>query len=127
DGQEGYRSDWNKRKGGSGSFEFDDPDRPQWDRQTELEREYPYHHADGREAYTVLRGRRADGRKAFLQGRRVTGHSDLAEAKLEGETYRYPDIDHYRKGTGDEPELLYRLPELLKAMAERLDDTIFIC
>lgn len=127
DRQEGYRSDWNERKGGSGSFEFDDPDRPQWDRQTELEREYHYHHADGREAYTVLKGRRADGRKVFLQGRRVNGHSEYAEAQREGETYRYPGIDHYRKGTGGEPELLFRLPELLKAMAERPDDPIFIC
>lgn len=127
DRQEGYRSDWNERKGGSGSFEFDDPDRPQWDRQTELEREYHYHHADGREAYTVLKGRRADGRKVFRQGRRVDGMSDLADAQNAGETYRDPDIDHYRKGTGDEPALLYRLPELLKAMAEQPDDPIFIC
>jgi predicted P-loop ATPase len=121
------RSDWDERKGGGGSFEFDDSDRPRWDRQTVLEREHDYHHANGAYAYTVLKGRRSDGEKVFLQGRRVSGHSDLAEAQQAGETYRFPNVDHYRKGTGDEPDLLYRLPDLLKAMAERPDDPVLIC
>lgn len=113
--------------GARGSFEYDDPERSQWERETVLEREYDYHHANGTYAYSALKGRRADGDKAFLQGRRVHGTSDLQFAQDEGELYKFPGIEHYRKGAGDEPDLLYRLPELLATTAERPHDPIFIC
>lgn len=115
------------KKGGKGSWDAGDSDRPTWDMQTRLLHEYHYHHADGARAYTVLKGRRADGEKAFLQGRQVHGFSDLQLAQDEGELYRYPGIENYRQGTGAEPDLLYRLPELIKAMADRPDEPIFVC
>lgn len=114
---------------GRGSYEFNDPDRQQWDRYTVLECKYDYHHPlpSGAYAYSTLRGRRADGDKAFLRGRRVQGMDDLQFARDEGEVYRLPGLEEYRKGTGDEPDLLYRLPELQTAMADRPNDPIFIC
>jgi 5S rRNA maturation endonuclease (ribonuclease M5) len=110
-----------------GSYSFDDPDRPRWDRDTKLVAEYDYHHPDGRYAYTKLKGLRADGKKAFLTGRRLGGN-DLQIEKMEwpNEFYRYPGLTSYMKGSDDQPDL-YRLPELLAAMAERPDDPVFIC
>lgn len=126
-GEENLAPSDGERKGSKGSYSFDDPTRPRWDRQTILEAEFDYHHSDGPYAYTALKGRRADREKAFLRGRRAQGMSDLQFADAEGELYRFPGLEAYRKGTGDEPDLLYRLPELLKSMADRPDDPIFIC
>jgi hypothetical protein len=110
----------------SGSFSYDDPERPQWNRTTRLEAVYDYTHADGRYAYSVLKGRRLDGSKTFLRGRRVQGSNDRQEAQRDNELYRFPGLETYRKGTGDEPDLLYRLPEALAAMVERPDETVFM-
>lgn len=112
-----------------GSYSYDDPERPRWDRDTVLEREYRYHHADGSYAYSKLKGRRADGEKAFLSARRFQG--SMGELQMEkqdcgDEFYRLPGLEFFRKGTGDEPDLLYRLPELQAEMAARPDDPVFI-
>ena len=54
--------------------------------------------------------------------------SDLQLAKQENPTdfYNLPGLEHYRKGTGDEPDLLYRLPELIEAMSSRPNDPVVI-
>jgi hypothetical protein len=112
-----------------GSYDADDPDRPQWTLGTKLEAEYNYRHGDDGYAYTLLKGRRPDGSKAFLTGRRVEGgFSELALAKQDDPRgfYNFDGLTNYRKGKGDQPELLYRLPELIREMAERPDDPIFI-
>lgn len=41
--------------------------------------------------------------------------------------YKFPGLEHVRKGGGDHPDLLYRLDELLGHMAARPHDPVFIC
>ena len=115
---------------GRGSWHTDDPHRPVFDRDTELEAEFDYWHEDGRYAYTVLKGRRADGDKAFLTGRRFTGALDMLAGERRDNPdlfYKHPAIDNFEKGKGGEPDLLYRLPELLADLAARPDDPVFVC
>ena len=111
-----------------GSYSEDDPDRPLWNRATKLDAAFDYHHADGRYAYTKLKGLRPDGEKAFLTGRRLAG-TELQTSMQEWpqEFYKFPGLTHYIKGSDDQPDLLYRLPDFLRAMAERPDDRVFIC
>lgn len=112
-----------------GSFSPDDPERPRWDSSTNLVATYDYHHADGRYAYSKLKGLRADGEKAFLTARRHQGSmSELHSAKQESpeEFYRLSGLEHHRKGAGNEPYLPYRLHELLEQMAARPIDPVFI-
>ena len=113
-----------------GSWTEDYCDKPKWDRDTVLEAEFHYRHADGRPGFTVLKGRRSDGDKAFLTGRRFPGALDMLQAERRDYPdlfYRHQDIDTYLKGKGDEPDLLYRLPELLADTAARPNDPVFIC
>ena len=110
-----------------GSWSFDDPERPKWTFETKLVHSYDYHHEDSIYAYSVLKGERPDGQKVFLRGRRVQGTDDWQLAKQEDELYRLSGLETYRKGTGDEPDVLYHLPELIADMAARPDDTVFIC
>lgn len=122
-------SDSVQSEGGAGSWSFDDPDRPTWDCETVLECESVYKNENGTYAYSTLKGRRADGKKVFLKGRRFGGSmGDLQLHKQEWpeEFYRLPGLTNFMKGTGDEPDLLYRLDELVAAMADRPADPVFI-
>ena len=111
----------------TGSYSYNDPDRPRWDNETVLESLYDYSHASGRYAYSSLKGRRADGKKVFLRGRRINGSSEVQLAHDQGETYKFSGIENYLKGVGDEPDLLYRLPELVEAMKSKPTDFICVC
>lgn len=127
--QDGPATDPRQKKGYAGSYSHDDPDRPRWDRETKLVDHYDYHRADGTYAYSKLKGRRPDGQKAFLTGRRPTGGmGDLQLERQEepNEFYYFPGLTSYRKGAGDEPDLLYRMDELVRAMRERPDEMVFI-
>jgi hypothetical protein len=86
-----------------GSFSEGDPDRPRWDNTTVLEAEYDYEREDGSYSHTVLKGRRADGEKAFLNGRRFAGsYSDLQLARQDGRKfYPFPGITHFETGAGE--------------------------
>ncbi|MES2300877.1 MAG: DUF5906 domain-containing protein, partial [Pseudomonadota bacterium] len=113
-----------------GSWSNDDPDRPLWDGSTCVVHEYAYQHEDGREAFRVIKGKRGDGQKVFLTGRRFAGSlSDLDMARRDDPKgfFKWDGLTTYEKGRGDEPLLLYRLPELLAEMAARPDDPVFIC
>lgn len=113
-----------------GSWSDDDPEKPRWNRETVLEREFDYRHPDGRYAYTVLKGRRTDGDKAFLTGRRFSGALDMLRGARQENPhlfFSHPAIDNYDMGKGDQPDLLYRLPELLADLTARPDDPLFVC
>lgn len=113
-----------------GSWSEDDADKPRWDRDTTPEAEYVYRHADGRYAYTILKGRRLDLDKAFLTGRAYQGALDMLELERRenpDQFYKLPGLELYEKGQGDEPNLLYLLPELIAAGAERPDEWVFLC
>ncbi|MXP48435.1 AAA family ATPase [Altererythrobacter luteolus] len=113
-----------------GSWSEGDPDKPQWDRDTALEAEYHYHHEDGRYAYSILKGRRFDGDKAFLTGRRFAGALDMLKLSQQENPeafYRHAGLERFEIGKGDEPALLYRLPELIAAASERPDEWVFLC
>jgi hypothetical protein len=113
-----------------GSWSEGEDGKPVWDRNTVLENEFDYRHENGRYAYTVLKGRRLDGDKAFLIGRRFAGAPDMLRAAQQDapdQFYRHRQIENYEKGKGGEPDLLYRLPELLADAAARPDDPIFVC
>ena len=93
-----------QRLDGDGSYSADDPDRPRWDNSTVLEAEYDYHREDGSYSHTVLKGRRADGRKAFLKGRRFngSGYSDLQLARQDGRKfYSFPGLTLFEKGADE--------------------------
>lgn len=111
-----------------GSYSEDDADRPLWNRATKLVAAFDYHRPDGSYAYTKLKGLRDDGEKTFLTGRRLMGN-DLQIAKQEWprEFYNFPGLTHYMKGSDGQPDLLYRLPDLLRVMGERPDAPVFIC
>ena len=52
-----------------GSYNSDDSDQPRWNKQTKPEAEYEYRKADGTHAYTICKGRNANGDKAFTTRR----------------------------------------------------------
>jgi hypothetical protein len=94
---------------------------------TGLEAEFAYHREDGTYAYSQLKGRRPDGEKVFLKGRRFAGSvSDLQMARQDHpqEFYSFPGLKHFAKGAGDEPDLLYRADELASAMTARPGDPV---
>lgn len=124
----GFSRPKRQREAERGSYSFDDPDRKRWDTDTRLEQAFDYHDQNDRYAYSKLKGRRSDGDKAFLTGR-LLGGNDLQIAKQEEPHgfYNYPDLTHYLKGAGDEPDMLYRLPELVRDMAARPAEIVFIC
>lgn len=112
----------------TGSWSSDDADRPRWTTDTNLVTEYDYCHENGSYAYSKLKGERPGGDKVFLTGQRRHGN-DLQIEKQEWPHlfYNYEGLTHYLKGDGDEPELLYRLPELIHDMADRPEEPVFIC
>lgn len=120
--------------GADGSWSEGDTDKPEWDRDTVLEAEFDYRHEDGRYAYTVLKGRRVDGEKAFLVGQRYQGALDMLHSEQRENPhlfYRLAGIEHFTKGKGDEPILLFRLPELIAFMrspvADRETNWVYLC
>lgn len=117
-----------QREASAGSYSSDDSDRPQWSSETTLEQVYDYPDAKDRYAYSKLKGRNSDGQKVFLTGR-LLGGSDLQIAKAEWprEFYSFPGLTNYLKGAGDNPDYLYRLPELLNNLGTRPDDLVVIC
>lgn len=128
--QSGFSRDPRQREAYRGSYSADDDDRPLWQRDTELVREHVYRNADGTPAFSVFRGRRSDGRKAFLIGQpMLDGYSALQLALADDPRafYKFPGLEHVRKGGGNNPDLLYRYDELLRNMAARPHDPVFIC
>jgi hypothetical protein len=125
--QDGSAPGARQKKEYAGSYSFNDPDRPQWDRDTVLKATYDYHHADGTYAYSKLKGRRSDGEKAFLTGIRLQG-DNLIFARQERfhDLYKHPGLTSYERGAGDEPDLLYRLHDLARAREARPADRVFI-
>jgi putative DNA primase/helicase len=118
-----------QRKAARGSFSPDDPDRPQWEPTTQLVAEYAYHRRDGSYSYSKLKGLRADGEKTFLTARRVVGGMDDLQIEMQNNPhgfFRLPGLEHFLKGAGDEPDVLYRWPELLEALAARPTERVFI-
>lgn len=112
-----------------GSYSLDDDDRPRWDRETEIVAEYDYRREDGSYSVTKIKGRRRDGEKVFLTARRFQGGmGNLQFEKRENpeDFYRLRGLESYLKGAGGEPDLLYRLDELVRSMADRPEDQIFI-
>jgi putative DNA primase/helicase len=99
------------RKGnGRGSYNEDDPDRPRWSKSTTHEDTFVYQRADGSYAYEMWKGKNADGEKIFCTRRRNTlGYGDRIEPE---------DKVEYYIGLGDEPPILYCLPELIAATKE---------
>lgn len=117
-------------RGASGSFSSNDPDRPQWDPDTKLVAEFPYHRADGTYSHTVLKGIGKDGTKRVLKGRRFPGsYSDLQMARREPDRkfLKFPGLTLFEKGAGEDAPLIYRLPELIADKDARPDDPIFLC
>ena len=125
--QSGFSRSKRQREAERGSYSPDDPERPRWDRDTTLEHEYRYNRADGTYGYSKFKGRRADGEKTFLTGQRLFGN-DLQIAKQEWprEFYSYAGLTDCTKGTGEEPDVLYRLDELARNMDARPAEIVFI-
>ena len=96
---------------GRGSWNTDDTDRPRWNANTRLVAEYDYKRADGTYAYTICKGVDPDGTKRFKTERKnLTPLRD--RFTLEDMVDAYP-------GLGNEPPVLYRLPELIAALQSR--------
>lgn len=114
-----------RQKKAEGSWSADDPERPRYDRTTKLVTVYDYHHADGRYSCSKIRGERQDGEKVFLTGQ-LRGGGDLQIEKQEWpeEFYNFDDLTSYRKGKGDEPDLLFRLHDVTREKAARPDQPI---
>lgn len=113
----------------NGSWSDDDPGRPTWDRGTTLISTFDYNHADGTYAYSKFKGRRADGEKAFLTGRRFSGGMGNLSLELkdrQNDFYRFEGLEHVRKGKGEEPDLPYRLHEVTRKLAERPEERLII-
>ncbi len=113
-----------QREAWRGSSSEHDPNRPPWTNATRIVAEYDYRRADGTYAFTVFKGEP----KTFLHGRRFVGGYgalDLARRDDPDAFYNFPGLDSVMKRTGDEPDVLYRLPELIADMAARPDDLVF--
>jgi hypothetical protein len=92
-----YKGSWNK----------DDPDRPRWNKDTNLVAEYDYCRADGSYAYTVRKGLNPNDEKCFIIARRNS--MSFSDMDATGNTA------DWIWGQGDEPSVLFRLPELIAA------------
>ncbi|MEO9682889.1 MAG: VapE domain-containing protein [Tateyamaria sp.] len=90
-----------------GSFNSTDRDRPHWDANTTEIASYEYHRADGKYAYTKVRGENSDGEKVFTTRRKNVLSFD--------ERFEPEDKRDWFSGQGDEPNVPYRLPELVEA------------
>jgi hypothetical protein len=89
-----------------GSWNETDSDRPKWTYDTKVEATYDYSRADGKYAYSIVKGRNPDGSKTFKTMRHnLTPFSDREPG----------DKSQWHGGQGDEPKVLYRLPELIEA------------
>lgn len=119
-GNSRQREDWR------GSFSEHDANRPPWTNATRIVAEFDYRRADGSYAFTVFKG----DPKTFLRGRRFEGgHGalDLARRDDPDAFYNFPGLEGVMKRAGDEPDMLYRLPELLAETAARPDAIVFFC
>lgn len=98
-----------------GSYNWEDPDRPRWDEDTIPAADYDYCTATGEYCFTIRRGRHPDGVKRFKAARRnLMPFRDRFEPE---------DKVEWFSGMGGHPPMLYRLPDIARAMA---DDPIFI-
>lgn len=88
-----------------GSWNSDDSGRPRWGLETQLVAEYEYRRADGSYAFTIRKGQNPDGEKCFNVRRK--------NLKPFGDRIEPEDKVDYFTGMGDEPAVLYRLPELI--------------
>jgi hypothetical protein len=105
------------RRGSPGYFE-DDPDRLRWSKDTVAYASHDYRKADGTYSFTIERGREPkdeDGVKRVHTIRRCRlSPGDCLEPEDKAAFEK-----GYYSGRGDEEPVLYRLPELLKAIADR--------
>jgi hypothetical protein len=101
-----------------GSWNTDDVGRPKWGKDTKPLAEYEYKRADGSYAYTVDRGINPDGEKVFRTWRLNT-KSFPDRLDPEDKVERYYNL-------GDEPAVLYRLPELLAARQKKPNITVLV-
>ena len=86
---------------------MDDPDRRRWSKDTEHLATYEYRRADGRYAFEIWKGQNPDGQKVFrLRRCNMLQFSDRLEPE--------DRVDYYYN-LGNEPPVLYRLPELIAA------------
>lgn len=109
----------------NGSYNGDDPDRPRWTMETALVKIYDYFDEKGNYLTSTLRGRRPDGSKTFLIGRRrKPDEIAMLRADDPEQAYQFPGTESYLKGKGDRPWVLYNLPQLIAAPA---DQTVFVC
>lgn len=90
-----------------GSYNIGDDDRPRWDNRTEVLREHDYHRADGSYAYTTQKGTNSKKEKCWR-----TIRKNLIPF---GDRLAPEDRKEHWPGRGDEPWVLYHLPELLAA------------
>lgn len=91
----------------TGSWAYDDPDRPRWDANTESVAEYDYVDGDGAYLCTVRKGKHPDGDKRITVARRnLLRHGDRIEPE---------DRREWFPGAGGTMPTLYRLPELIAA------------
>ncbi|MEP4153110.1 MAG: hypothetical protein ABJL73_17585, partial [Lentilitoribacter sp.] len=94
----------------NGTFNSTDTDRPHCDANTKEIARYDYHRADGKYAYTKVRGENSDGEKVFTTRRDNVLPFD--------ERFEPDEKRDWFSGQGDEPNVPYRLPELLEVSHE---------
>ena len=109
-----------------GSWNTDDPDRPNLTADMEIVGLHDYHDDRGTYLYSKIKGENETG-KAIRTGR-LLGGNDLQIAKLEQprDFYTHPRLTNYLRGDGGHDAVVYRLPELIADMKARPDDPVFI-
>ncbi len=102
----------------SGSYNISDSDRPRWGPNTVEEARFTYHRADGTVAFIIVRGRNPNGERPS-----VTRRPNLIPYKERFEPEQKRDEF---PGQGNEPPVLYRLPELIEA-TKNPGELVLVC
>lgn len=103
-------ADTTQKSNGRGSWEDNDPDRPKWSKSTKRTNIFEYQRADGSYAFEIWKGINPDGEKVRTTRRRnMLSFSDRLEPE---------DKKDWHYGLGDEPKVLFKLPELIAATKE---------
>lgn len=110
DGPEGKRN--------VGSYNRTDTDRPRWDNNTTEIGRYDYETADGSPAYSIFRGINGRGEKVF-----ITRRPSLIPYK---ERLEPEDKRDWHPNQGDQPDVLYRLPQLVAAIEATPGETVVV-
>jgi putative DNA primase/helicase len=93
--------------GKDGSWHEEAEGRPRWTHDTTLVAEFEYRRLDGSHAFYISKGIRPDGEKVFKTWR-------LNCIRFGNRLEPEEKVDHF-PGLGDEPKVLFRLPELVAA------------